>query len=411
MKFKKLISVLASCVLLSGCGAVSETPGNNLTASVQSQPVSVSVPEGDFQTSQMQFAVKLFQESVSETPDGNVLVSPLSVMLALSMTANGANGQTLSEMEQVLGSPLSDLNQNLYSYTHNLPSGENAKLSLANSIWFRDREDFSVKQEFLQTDADYYQGDAFQEAFDSKTFNKINSWVKQKTDGMIPQIIDTIDTDTMMYLINALSFDAEWLHIYEDTDIRENQKFTNADGTEQTVTMMSSIEPRYLKSEHAKGFIKPYKDGYSFAAILPEENLSVDDYIASLNPELLSDMLNNAQNTAVFAQMPKFKSEYDTSLVNALKAMGMPTAFSGTADFSGISDTSLYISDVLHKTFIEVDERGTKAGAVTAVAVAEGAGLASDEKTIILDRPFVYMIIDDENHLPVFIGTVREMQN
>ena len=197
MKFKKLISVLASCVLLSGCGSVSETPGNNLTASVQSQPVSVSAPEGDFQTSQMQFAVKLFQESVSETPDGNVLVSPLSVMLALSMTANGADGQTLSEMEQVLGSPLSDLNQNLYSYTHNLPSGENAKLSLANSIWFRDREDFSVKQEFLQTDADYYQADVFQEPFDPETCGKINSWVKQKTDGMIPQIIDTIDSDTM----------------------------------------------------------------------------------------------------------------------------------------------------------------------------------------------------------------------
>ncbi|MBE6876016.1 MAG: serine protease [Ruminococcus sp.] len=407
MKFKKLISVVSSCVLLSGCGAVQETSAN-LTASVQSQPVSVSEPGTDFQSSQMQFAVRLFQQTASEHADENVLVSPLSVMLALSMTANGADGQTLSEMEQVLGNPVSDLNQNLYSYTQNLPSGEKAKFSLANSIWFRNG--LNVKQEFLQTDADYYQADVYQEDFSPETCGKINKWVSRKTDGMIDSIIDEISADTRMYLINALSFDAEWLHIYKDTDIHENQEFTSADGTKQTVTMMHSSENSYLKSEQATGFIKPYADGYSFVALLPDEKISVDDYITSLNPESVSAMLTNAQDTEVSVNMPKFKNEFETSLADGLASMGMPTAFSGIADFSGISDTSLYIENVLHKTFIEVDERGTKAGAVTAVIMDENCIEFSEPKAVTLDRPFVYMIIDNQENLPLFIGTVKEIQ-
>ncbi|MBR1554231.1 MAG: serpin family protein [Oscillospiraceae bacterium] len=413
MKFKKLISVLSSCVLLSGCGAVQESPDiqtNNLTSSVQSQPVSVSETGTDFQSSQLQFAVNLFQQTVSEHADENVLVSPLSVMLALSMTANGANGETLSEMEQVLGNQISDLNQNLYSYTNSLPSGEKAKFSLANSIWCRNEEGFTVNPDFIQTDANYYQADVYQEDFSPETCDKINQWVSQKTNGMIDSIIDTIDSNTMMYLINALSFDAEWLHIYEDTDIREGQTFTSADGIQQTVTMMHSSENIYLESEQATGFIKPYADGYSFIALLPDEKISVDDYITSLTPDFLSDMLANAQDAEVIANMPKFKNEFETSLVDTLTAMGMPTAFSSMADFSGMSDINLHIGDVLHKTFIEVDERGTKAGAVTAVQMDEEGIMETEPKFVTLDRPFVYMIVDNQNNLPLFIGTVKEIQ-
>jgi len=177
--------------------------------------------------------------------------------------------------------------------------------------------------------------------------------------------------------------------------------------------MMHSSEYNYLESDQATGFLKPYQDGYSFAAILPDESISIDDYISNLTAENLSDMLKNIQNTEVSAEMPKFKSEYDTSLVDALQNMGMQNAFTESADFSGISsDTGLYINDVLHKTFIQVDERGTKAGAVTAVMMQEnGLAVAHEPKFVILDRPFVYMIIDDANQLPVFIGTVKEVQD
>ncbi len=412
MKFKKLKNIsgiLAACTLLSGCGAVSEEPSNNLTSSVPVQPVAASDPGGDFKSSQMQFAVNLFRESMAETPDGNVMISPFSVMLALSMTANGAEGQTRAEMEQVLGGSVADLNQNLLGYVQNLPSSEKAKFSVANSIWFRDEEDFSVKPEFLQTDQNYYQADIFQEPFDSATCGKINSWVNQNTDGMISQIIDTIKPDTKMYLINALAFDAEWQHIYENIDIHENQKFTSASGQKQNVTMMHSSENFYLESENAVGFLKPYAEGYSFAALLPEEGLSLEDYLASLTPEKLLNLLENAQTTEVSVQLPKFKTEFDLSLIDALTSMGMPSAFSG-ADFSGMSDTPLYISDVLHKTYIEVDERGTKAGAVTAVIMdEEGLSVAHEPKFVTLDRPFIYMILDDEQHLPLFIGAVRDI--
>jgi len=433
MKIKKIISTVTACMLLSGCGAVQEMPAQQLSSETPAQTISasetlaqtvsvsetpaetVSVTELDqnFHDSQMQFALKLFQQNVTEHPEQNILVSPLSVMLALSMTANGAENQTRSEMEQVLGSNLSDLNQNLYSYIQKLPSSENAKLSIADSVWFRDRENFSVNTDFLQKNETYYQADIYQEVFDSKTCDKINNWVDQNTDHMIPKIIDEIDSNTMMYLINALAFDAEWLHIYEETDIREGRAFKNISGVNQTVTMMHSSEYNYLESDQATGFLKPYQDGYSFAAILPDESISIDDYISNLTAENLSDMLKNIQNTEVSAEMPKFKSEYDTSLVDALQNMGMQNAFTESADFSGISsDTGLYINDVLHKTFIQVDERGTKAGAVTAVMMQEnGLAVAHEPKFVILDRPFVYMIIDDANQLPVFIGTVKEVQD
>ncbi|MBR1529560.1 MAG: serpin family protein [Oscillospiraceae bacterium] len=413
MKIKKIISVLTACMLLSGCGAVQEEPAQKLVSEIPAQSVSVTDSDQNFHDSQMQFALKLFQQNVTENPEQNILVSPLSVMLALSMTANGAENQTRSEMEQVLGSPLSDLNQDLYSYIQKLPSSENAKLSIANSVWFRDRENFTVNADFLQKNETYYQADIYQEAFDQKTCDQINNWVDEKTDHMISKIINEIDSNTMMYLINALAFDAEWQHIYEETDIREGRAFKNISGVKQTVTMMHSSEYNYLESEQATGFLKFYQDGYSFAAILPDESIPIDEYISNLTAEDLSAMLKNVQNTEVSAEMPKFKSEYDTSLVNTLRNMGMQNAFTESADFSGISsDTYLYISDVLHKTFIQVDERGTKAGAVTAVAMERnGLSVEHEPKFVILDRPFVYMIIDNANQLPVFIGTLKEIQD
>jgi len=398
---------------LTACGSAQEIPvqNQNLTSSVARQEISVTDVKPDFHDAQMQFAVKLFQETVSRNQAENTLVSPLSVMLALSMTANGADNQTKSQMEAVLGDSIENLNQNLYSYVQKLPSSNKAKLSIANSIWVKDDGMTEIKPDFLQADADYYQADVYQEDFSQQTCDNINAWVRKHTDNMIDSIIDGINPDAFMYLINALAFDAKWREPYEESKVHDGRTFTNAEGIQKEVTMMTSSENSYLKSEQAVGFIKPYVEGYSFAALLPNENLNIDDYISSLDASGLSEILNNAQDTEVIASMPRFKSEFGTLLNDILQSMGMTDAFiQETADFSRMSNqTGAYIGNVIHKTYIEVDEHGTKAAAVTAVEMDNEAIVEIFEpKLVTLDRPFVYMIIDNETQLPVFIGTVKD---
>ena len=358
------------------------------------------------------FAVRLFK--ASEESGKNTLISPLSVLCALAMTANGAKEETLAQMESVLGMTKDELNIYLYSYMKKLPNGEKYKLSLANSIWFTDDERFKVNRDFLQTNADYYGADIYKSPFDEKTLREINNWVKEKTDDMIPEILDEISSEAVMYLVNALAFDAEWAKIYRESSVKYG-KFTKEDGSEQNVELMYNTENVYLEDDNASGFMKYYKDGkYAFVALLPNEGVSVSEYISSLDGKSLSEMLANAQIATVRTCVPKFETEYDVNMAEILAKMGMPDAFdSDKADFTGLGTSSvgnIYISRVIHKTFISVDEKGTKAGATTAVEMMPESAPPTDIKKVYLDRPFVYMLIDCENNIPFFIGTMMDVE-
>ena len=360
------------------------------------------------------FGVRLFKTSIEEGE--NTLISPLSVLYALAMTTNGAEGETLSQMEQVLGMDVDNMNSYMLAYLDLLPETKDYKMSLANSIWFKDDPDFIVEQSFLQTNADYYGAGAYKAAFDEGTRNDINNWVKEHTDGMIPEIIDEIPDEAIMYLVNALSFDAKWADEYEEHQIREG-RFTMEDGTRQDVDMMHSQEDTYLEDDMATGFIKYYKDRkYAFVAMLPNEGVSVSQYVDSLTGEHLRELLNNPQDVTVFASIPKFETEYDIEMSEVLQEMGMTDAFDWqVADFSrlgtyNVDGMNICINRVLHKTFISVSEQGTRAGAATAVEmVAEGAAEIIEYKEVVLDRPFVYMLIDCETNLPFFIGTMMNV--
>ena len=216
-----------------------------------------------------------------------------------------------------------------------------------------------------------------------------------------------------MYLINAIAFEGEWAQPYEEFCIREGT-FTTISGAEQTVSMMHGEEFTYLNDGRATGFVKPYKGGkYSFAVLLPNEGEDLYAYIDSLTAKGIAKALRDAENCKVITQLPKFSYEYELTMNEMLKEMGMPTVFDPErADLSRLGSSTegnLYVSQVLHKTFIQVDGLGTKAGAVTMVAVADGAALETDFKEVIVDRPFVYMILDNENNLPIFMGCVTEI--
>ncbi|MBQ3066280.1 MAG: serpin family protein [Clostridia bacterium] len=361
-----------------------------------------------------EFALRLFRESTVEGE--NTLISPLSILIALSMTANGADNETLTQMQNTLGMPVSQLNPWIRRYIDGLPSAEKHKLSLANSIWFSDDDRFIVNQDFLQTNADYYSADIYKAPFDQSTVKEINQWVKGKTDGMISQILDSVSPDTIMFLINTLTFDAEWQTIYSESQIADGI-FSTKDGVSRRVEMMYADEHLYLEDENATGFIKYYNgQKYAFAALLPNEDTDVLEYVRSLRAEHLNHMLNNAKVCPVNTAIPSFSCSYQAEMIDILRSMGITDLFDpAKADLSLLGraaseEENLFVSRILHKTYINVDARGTKAGAVTAITVTCTSAVIDNPKTVYLDRPFVYMLIDCENNIPLFIGTLMDTE-
>ena len=216
-----------------------------------------------------------------------------------------------------------------------------------------------------------------------------------------------------MYLLNALSFDGKWEEKYKKEQIHD-RTFTAYDGSIQTVKMMYSQENRYIEDENTTGFTKDYKGGnYRFVALLPDENTDIIDYVKNLTGEKLTNLLNT-QSCTVDVGIPQFESNYDAEMKDILTEMGLGSFFDpATADFSklGSAQYNLYVSSVIHKTTLTLDDNGTKAAAITLVSQDEGAAvLPEDLKTVILDRPFVYMIVESQTDIPVFIGTVMTIE-
>ncbi len=376
------------------------------------------------------FSAKLLKSSVGESE--NILVSPLSVMYALSMTANGAKGQTLDEMEKTLGLSNYEMNRFFQAYPSYIRYKSEGyyddfsgiyhpaeQLNIANSIWFNNSEGMpKVSKSFLQSSKDFYNADVFSAEFNDDALDQINGWVNEKTNQMIPSILDYVEPSALMYLINAISFEAEWYEQYDlDYDL-ETKVFANSDGTNQDADFLYSSEYQYISDgDRAEGFLKNYRDyNYTFAAILPKEGTSINDYVNSLTGERIYDMLNNSSSADLRVWLPKFRVEYSDELKDNLKSMGMKTPFENNADFGRMlanpSGIPLKVDDVLHKTFIELNESGTKAAAATVVYMNPGAAIDPNPpkpKYLYFTRPFVYMIINRDTKTPVFIGTIDNL--
>ena len=375
----------------------------------------------DYSGAVSDFSIRLFRESYNKCGVGeNVLVSPVSVLLALSMTANGAQGETLTQMEDVLGMKTGELNDFAYLYSHILEdrpdySGE---LDIANSIWFKDDPDFEVNKYFLQINADYYDASVYSSHFDASAVKTINNWVSKKTKGMIPAVIDEISNDALMFLVNALAFDAEWNNIYKEDQVRDDL-FLTALNEQKKVSFLHNTENIYLEDGNAVGFMKYYKGKrYAFAALLPNEGIHPGDYLNNLDGDHLSEILKNAETCEVRTSMPKFKTEYSVEMSEILGNMGMARPFDMfLAEFYNMgicrdpNRNNLFIGSVLHKTYIAVDEKGTKAGAATVVRMDGGTSAPMEKpkpKEVYLTRPFIYMLIDVEANIPLFIGVMND---
>ena len=412
MKGKQFLAALLAAVsvfTVSGCaaGAASVRDLTKGAKNAQTQTLYDTSAVQDTAAALTGFGAKLLQNEMQEE---NPLVSPLSVASALSMTANGAVGETKTQMEQTLGADTGSLNACFSVLQASL--GNDKQLKAANSIWMKDTDTLHVEDAFLQQNADSYAAELYSAPFDDSTKTAINDWVSKQTDKMIPEILDELSEDAVMYLVSALAFDAKWERPFKSYEVWEGT-FTARGGQEQTGDFLHGAVGQYLSDEHAEGFLKAYAGGkYAFAVLLPDEATSIENYVNQLTGERLHAILASPIDESVEIALPKFKAEFSAELSENLKALGMTDAFDGAnADFTalGTSDEgNIYISRVLHKTFIQVDEEGTKAGAATAVeATTESAALYPH--SVLLNRPFVYMIVDLETGLPIFLGALTAL--
>jgi serine protease inhibitor len=407
-----IVSIIFVSNILGGMSSL-KVSAQDLMQNIRPAKVSSIKVNNQFIKASADFSIDLIKKSL--TKGSNSLVSPLSVYLALAMTANGADGKTLKEFETLLGEnniSINDINKYCYSLSNKLKDVKSGKLNIANSIWYRQDNSLQVKESFLQTNADYFGANAYKADFNSnKTVNDINNWVKYNTGNLIDKIIDGISPDNAMYLLNTIYFDGEWQEKYT-TDEIQTGNFNAYNGERATAEFMNSTESLYLKDDNAQGFIKPYKDNkFSFVALLPDIGVNIDSYVASLTGEKFLSLINNKTNISVTVKIPKFKSDYTKDLVEPLKEMGLNDCFRESANLSkmGTSDNgNLFVGDILHETFIQVDEAGTKAGAVTAVEIDTKSCMEIGPKEVLLDRPFVYAIVDNETSLPLFIGTMND---
>lgn len=406
---------LSLLLLMQTVGCADKIQAQDLTKSIRREDPAGKAADASFKKAVADFSVNLFQAAVQADDtlaDGkNALISPISVMLALTMTANGADGKTREEMEAVLGGEISleALNEYLYTYAEELPSAKGERMRFANSLWIRENQ-VEIVQDFLQKSADYYKASIYEAPFDTQTVEDINYWVNKHTDGMIDQLVEKFDRRAAVLLLNALAFDGLWKTPFAKDAVSYEWFYPEKEGKDpQSIKMLSGKEMLYIADEDVTGFLKPYKKGnYSFAALLPREDCSMEEFVSSLTGEKFLKWMQSARETEVEIMLPKFNCEYSTKLKDALISMGMPTAFGDESDFTKMGSAdggALYIDNVIHKTYISVDERGTKAAAATEVEVyLRGPGTAVN-----LNRPFVYAIIDNATSLPLFIGMVNDL--
>ncbi len=404
------VLVLVAILFLNISGNFSVVNAQDLSKSVKSNNISVDKLSENFISSEMELSISLFKSSIS--PNENSLISPISVALALGMTANGADAATLDQFKKLLGQDkftIDQLNKFNYSLSSLFQSDKHNKVRLANSIWYRNEKALNVNPVFLQKNADFYKANIYKADFNSKnTVKQINNWIRNNTDGMIDKIVDIINPDTIMFLFNTVLFDAEWSSSYKSNEVYE-EIFSRSENDSIGVPFMHSME-KFIQNKNAEGFIKPYKgDKYSFVGILPKENISLKDFIATLNRNNFKELVTSYSDENAQVGIPKFKYAYSKSLVEPLKSLGFTDGFSPSeANFSkmaSVPDGNIYISDVLHKTYIQVDEKGTKAGAATKVEMLAGSAMQQPRK-VTFDRPFVFAIIENETQLPLFIGAV-----
>ncbi|NLW06909.1 MAG: serpin family protein [Clostridia bacterium] len=393
--------------LLAGCTGAASFAG--LNADYELDKISPETVVGN-----SRFAFYIFKQLNSEDGEQSIFISPLSISTALTMTYAGAETTTKEAMAKTLGYTglddeiLNESYQNLIRYLRQVD--KKIELHMGNSLWVREGED--IKEDFLATNKEIFDASVTSLDFsEASAVEQINKWIANATKNKITKMLEPpIPPEVVMYLINAIYFKGDWTEQFDKKQSYEAQ-FHAGDGSINIVTMMSrNGKVEYGQGDDYKAVRLPYGSGRTaMYCILPPEDMAINDFIATLDMEkwqLIRESISERDNVEL--RLPRFELEYGIKELNdSLTALGMGEAFSEAADFSGIRE-GIFISRVLHKAIIEVNEEGSEAAAATVVEMQETA--AVEPLTFIADRPFVFIIADDQTGTILFMGKLYEIK-
>jgi len=412
VKIKNSSSLIAFALFILVAALCLQCTDKPTQSPSSSQPIDISEAEKALIESDNEFGLKLFQQINAAQGDSNLFISPLSISMALGMTLNGADGTTREAMEQTLelsGLTPEEINQS-YRHLIDLLTGLDPKVQfdIANSIWYALYLP-EPEAAFIQCCQQYF--DALVTGLDftlPEAAPTINAWVNENTNGRIEEIVDDpIDPSICMFLINAIYFKGSWVYQFDESQT-EDELFYLLDGSTTTCQLMSQKAVHgHLFNDDFSAVDLPYGGGsYSMTLFLPEQHRNPNDLIAQMNPENVTAWLSQFTSDSVDVFIPRFKLEYFRELKDDLCALGMGIAFDPSqADFRNMySAMQVWISKVKHKTFVEVNEEGTAAAAVTSVEMEYTA--IPETPVFRADRPFVFMIRENETGTILFIGKI-----
>jgi serpin B len=378
----------------------------------QMQPQQTSTAASSINT----FGLKLLTDLSADKPQQNVFISPLSVFAALAMTETGSAGDTRQSIREALAVPQAEDENEFHNATSallkSLQAQKDVTLSIANALWSDQK--FSLSPDFIRQCRALYQADATTLNFnDPNAAKTINTWVDRNTKGKIPNIVDARSLrDAAAVITNAVYFKGLWAEPFEKSETQD-RPFHLANGREKNVPMMhdSSIADAYRSGDGFEAAVLPYKSsnrwrpGVVLIAVLPTKGVGPEAALAGIDV----GKLYASQSARLDLRLPKFTTDYSASLKPALKKLGMGVAFSGQADFKPMGSPKFYISDVLHKTRLEVDEEGRVAAAATSVGVVGSAiRLPEQTKTLVFERPFGVLLYDTRSGAILFAGVIYD---
>ncbi len=348
------------------------------------------------------FAVRLAQNT---NKDGeNFYISPISVMYGLALAANGAHGDTLTQFEKTLGGSTYTLNRYFYFAMEGEYQNDSAKFNIGNSLWINSMTGYKPDKKYLNDVRTFFDAAVLYDDFENVGDN-MGTWLKSKgvaqNTKFIPEATDSMTS------VNSLALTADWSTYFTESATK-TEKFTGSDGKQSDVDMMNGYAEYYIKDNKSEGFTKTF-DGncYGFAAIMPNEGVSIEDYIKSMTGKNLTNMFKSAEQKDIAVAVPKFSQTTDYSFKDTLTKMGITDAFdSDKADFiaMGTADTDLYLSNVIGEAEISVNEKAINKNPGTTKKITS---MRADKK-ITLNRPFVYVIYDLSSKIPKYIGAYKK---
>lgn len=345
----------------------------------------------------------LLKYCCAETGERNMMISPLSILLLLSVVSDTVAGKTRDEVMDLLGNPNAG---NILREFQKAVSGYH-EFAVSNAVIVREDIGPKINKSYIDLMRSRYDVWVL---FHSDIIRIINKWAEINTNGMITDIAPEFLKDVLLCLVNVVAFESPWSDPYYDWNL-DIHDFRNADGTKSAVIMMNGTEHEYVENEDFTGFLKPYKkDGFAFMALLPKKEDS-DALEEGLGRANLIELCKTAKHCTVHTMMPVFKFDYSQDLSLLFKKLGVKELFTENADFSPVSYAPLKMESILHKTSIDVNQLGTRAAAATFAYAVYGSLPPVQFKEVNLDRPFAFAIVHEPTGIPVFSGVVRHLEN